>query len=100
MEAQTHAEYEFKQDGRDAIGALALTRVLVVLHGCYVCPGYPLQSAWHLIARGKTICEVGLSGDLVGSSIKHNLGVKGIGIATPGSATPGIATPGDGGPRI
>ena len=67
-----------------AIGALALTTLLVTIIGHYVFQGTVLDRLDRLFILGLIISVVGQLGDLMLSSVKRDLGIKDMGVTLPG----------------
>jgi phosphatidate cytidylyltransferase len=67
-----------------ALGALALTTILVFLLGALVFPEGPMHSPWLRLLLGLVISIAGQVGDLTVSAIKRDLGLKDTGSWIPG----------------
>ena len=67
-----------------AIGALALTTLLMMGAGPFVFQGTVLANWYHLLILGLLISSLGQFGDLMLSSIKRDLGIKDMAATIPG----------------
>lgn len=67
-----------------ALGALALTTLLVAGLGHFIFAGTVMGDLAHLLPLGVLVALAGQLGDLVLSAIKRDLGMKDIGAAIPG----------------
>jgi phosphatidate cytidylyltransferase len=67
-----------------AVGAVALTTLLVATLGAFVFQNTVLASPRHLVTLGILISVAGQFGDLMLSSIKRDLGIKDMGDTFPG----------------